>query len=86
MATDVTELDTQKQLLLQPERVGSCGPGDETAQFGDDGRTRLRRDHDDRRPDPAAEQGHHQRLHGLMNLPILGALFRSRDFQRDETS
>ena len=61
-------------------------PGADHAARGDDGRARLRPELHDRRP--AAQRTtttRSTRRPCLGNLPILGALFRSTRFRRDET-
>ena len=39
----------------------------------------------DRRPDPGLEKHQISQLPGLGDIPILGALFRSRDYIHDQT-
>lgn len=86
IATEVTELDFENQLRLNPtESTAVNAPGfrvrksDTTVELPSGG--------------TLATAGLIQRvsrqaingLPGLMNIPIIGTLFRSRDYQRDET-
>ena len=82
LATEVTEPDRTER-----HRPYACATdlGFRTRTERDHGRIALGRLHRHGGPDPANHQQAIAGTPGLMNLPILGALFRSRDYQRDES-
>lgn len=86
IATEVTELDFENQLRLNPSETSAVNaPGfrvrksDTTVELPSGGT--LATAGLIQRVSKQAING----LPGLMNIPIIGSLFRSRDYQREET-
>ena len=82
--TEVSEVSTENAL------TGGAGrdddPLDQDPPRGNDPGNSLRRRDGDGRPDPGADQAGDQRAsRGWRKLPVLGTLFRSRDFVNNQT-
>ena len=84
--TEVSELSNDNAITLGVSRRQLADdPLDQDAPRGNDAGNSVGRLDGDGRPDPGTDQAGHQRLAGLSQLPVLGSLFRSRDYVNSQT-